>query len=268
MRKYFAFFTMRFKAGLQYRTAAWAGIATQFVWGGMRILLFYILYNNNPEAFPMDFADFCTYIWLQQAFWALFNTFMVDDETLESIVSGGVAYDLCRPADIYFMWLSKDMATRVSRVILRFPIVIGIALFIPAPFGLQLPAGGLLTLISFIISLILGAFVITSFTMLIYAFSFFTISPAGVRLMFLCTLELLMGQLIPIAFFPDNLQKLLKVLPFASIQNTPLMIYCGEIAGGEILYSLILQLLWIAVLVGVGKLIISRGIKKTVIQGG
>ena len=40
MKKYLSFFRIRCIAGLQYRTAAWAGMATQFAWGGMTILMF------------------------------------------------------------------------------------------------------------------------------------------------------------------------------------------------------------------------------------
>ena len=40
MKKYLSFFRLRFITGLQYRTAALAGIATQFFWGAMEILTF------------------------------------------------------------------------------------------------------------------------------------------------------------------------------------------------------------------------------------
>ena len=42
MKAYLSFFRIRFLAGLQYRTAAWAGIATQFAWGGMNLSLIHI----------------------------------------------------------------------------------------------------------------------------------------------------------------------------------------------------------------------------------
>ena len=38
MKKYFSFFRLRFVMGLQYRTAALAGIFTQFFWGAMTIM--------------------------------------------------------------------------------------------------------------------------------------------------------------------------------------------------------------------------------------
>ena len=56
MKKYLSFFRLRFLMGLQYRTAALAGIVTQFAWGGMEILMykkalsfFTQLYGNREE---------------------------------------------------------------------------------------------------------------------------------------------------------------------------------------------------------------------------
>ena len=70
-KKYLTYFRMRFIGGLQYRTAALAGIATQFAWGFLNILLFKALYETNPAVVPMDFQDLCAYIWLRQAFLAM-----------------------------------------------------------------------------------------------------------------------------------------------------------------------------------------------------
>ena len=74
MKKYWSFFRIRFIHGLQYRAAALSGMVTQFFWGIMQILLFHAFYEASPDSFPMDFQAFSTYIWLQQAFLALFMT--------------------------------------------------------------------------------------------------------------------------------------------------------------------------------------------------
>ena len=66
MKKYFTFFKIRFQSILQYRTAGWAGVATQFVWGGMRILMFMAFYEADRSRFPMEFTELSSYIWLQQ----------------------------------------------------------------------------------------------------------------------------------------------------------------------------------------------------------
>ena len=56
MRKYFCFFRIRFIHTLQYRSAAAAGVVTQFVWGFMELLAFRAFYMADPTALPMDFS--------------------------------------------------------------------------------------------------------------------------------------------------------------------------------------------------------------------
>ena len=64
MKSYITLFKIRFIYGLQYRAAAWAGLTTQFAWGGMSIFLFRAFHATNPAAFPMDFSQFASSIWL------------------------------------------------------------------------------------------------------------------------------------------------------------------------------------------------------------
>lgn len=120
VQKYLSFFRMRFVAGLQYRAAALAGIATQFAWGALTILMFKAFYEENPEAFPMTFASVTTYIWLQQAFLALFMTWFFENDIFRTITEGGIAYELCRPVDLYNMWFFRSMANRLSKALLPF----------------------------------------------------------------------------------------------------------------------------------------------------
>ena len=125
MKKYLTYYKIRFQATLQYRAAAWAGVATQFVWGGMRILMFMAFYKANAKAFPMEFTELSSYIWLQQAFLALFAVWTFDSEIIESITSGNLANDLLRPMDIYSTWFTKDMASRMAKALLRcVPVII------------------------------------------------------------------------------------------------------------------------------------------------
>ena len=72
MNKYLAITRIRFSNSLQYRAAAVAGMVTQFAWGFMEIFAFSAFYKANPAAFPMEFSQTVSYIWIQQAFWALF----------------------------------------------------------------------------------------------------------------------------------------------------------------------------------------------------
>ena len=114
MKKYFSFFSLRFVMGLQYRAAAWAGVATQFVWGGMMIAMYQAFYQTEPEQFPMTFEATVSYIWFQQAFLALFAAWMLEAEIFESIKDGNIAYELCRPMKIYPMLFARAAGARVE----------------------------------------------------------------------------------------------------------------------------------------------------------
>jgi len=267
MRKYISFFRIRFIAGLQYRAAAWAGIATQFAWGGMNILMFRAFYEEGSNAFPMPFDSLSTYIWLQQAFLALFMAWFFDTEIFDSIVSGNIAYELCRPINIYNMWFTKNTAVRLSKAVLRCLPIIIFAGVLPSPYGMSLPHS-IGAFLLFLLSMILGFLVIVAFSMLVHATAFFTISPKGIRVLATSVIEFFSGGLIPIPFFPDWIQPVIYALPFASMQNTPFLIYTGYLGGIEALKSIGLQILWLLVLWCAGKLIFRYALKRVVVQGG
>lgn len=267
MKKYFAFFRLRFSISLQYRAAALAGLITQFAWGAMRILAFRAFYRADASAFPMDFQATSNYIWLQQAFLALFMFWGMEADIFDSIRNGNIAYEICRPVGIYEMWFSRTAALRLSRAVLRcFPILL-VAAFLPAPYGLTLSVS-ISAFLWFLLAMVLAFLLVISGTLLVYLSCFFTISPRGIRIIVSSLAEFLQGSLVPLPFFPDHLRGILELSPFAAMQNVPFRIYGGDIAGAEIYSAVLLQLFWIVTLTGLGKLMEHKAMKKVIVQGG
>lgn len=267
MRKYLSFFRLRFITGLQYRAAALAGIITQFVWGFMEIMIFHAFYQSDASQFPMSFSATASYIWLEEAFMAFFTAWMMENEIFDSILNGDIAYELCRPIQIYNMWYARSIASRLSRAVLRcFPILV-IAIFIPQPYGMAAPASWGLFLL-FVLTLFLGLAVTVSFCMLVYVLSFFTISPQGLRMVFTSVVEFFSGAVIPLPFFPDKVRAIMELLPFASMQNVALRVYSGSMTGGEMKKAICLQIFWLIVLTMTGKILCQLAQKRVTIQGG
>lgn len=267
MKKYISFFRLRMVMGLQYRVAALSGIVTQFFWGFMEIFALYAFYESNPEAYPMTMEATCAYVWLQQAFLAFFDVWILDGEITESVVNGNVAYELCRPLHIYDMWFARGMANRLSRACLRCIPILLVAGLLPRPYGISLPADGLHFGL-FVLSLFLGLTVVVASCTLVYVFSFFTISTDGIRILFTSMSELLMGAVIPLPFFPEKIQRVLELLPFAAMQNAALQIYSGNLSGNEMQRALCLQIFWVVMLIAGGKMLCRAAEKKVMIQGG
>lgn len=267
MKKYISFFRMRFLNGFQYRIAALAGIATQFVWGGMEVLLFHAFYRTNPDVVPMEFSALSSYIWLQQAFLALFMTWFWEKELFEAIQSGNIAYELCRPADIYTMWFVRGMANRASKALLRCVPIILLALLLPEPYGMILPSD-IRIFACFFISMILGFWVAVAFGMIVYGITFYTVNPMGIRMVSQSLAEFLAGAVIPLPFLPEHIRKVVELLPFAAMQNAPFRIYSQDISGSGIYQTIGLQMFWLIVLVAAGKIIMHKALRNLTVQGG
>ena len=267
MKGYLSLFRIRVQSGLQYRIAAAAGIATQFAWGALRILFFKALYETNPAALPMELPALCSYIWMQQACLAMFASWTVDKDLLDMISSGSVAYQLCRPMDLYTNWFIQSFSNRLSRMLLRCLPILLVAAFLPYPYGLLLPKSPLSFLL-FLISAPLGGVTVVSLTMIVYGITFFTLDSRGFRTVIFTAADFLTGSLLPLPFFPEKIRPLVQLLPFASIQDAPLRIYTGDIAGMAALQTLALQLFWAIVMVLGGRLLMARALRNVVVQGG
>lgn len=81
--------------------------------------------------------------------------------------------------------------------------------------------------------------------------------------------EFFSGLIIPLAFMPDTVIKIIKFTPFYYMQNLPFNIYIGYTKDeNEIFFAIIIQIIWIVVLTIIGKYILNKKIKKIEIQGG
>jgi ABC-2 type transport system permease protein len=267
MKAYLAVFRIRFSNAIQYRAAALAGIVTQYAWGFMELLAFSAFYRANPAAFPMTFQQTVNYIWIQQAFLALFMTWFYEYEIFYAISGGAIAYEMVRPLDLYGRWFSQTTATRAAKCLLRSLPILLVAFLIPGPLRMTLPPDvGQFAL--FLLSAGLALGVVVAFSMLVYISAFFTLSAIGVRRIAAVTVDFLAGAIVPLPFFPPAFRAVIDWTPFAAMQNMPLRIYSGNIAGADALKGIALQVFWLAALVVLGRFWMKKALKKVVVQGG
>ena len=78
----------------------------------------------------------------------------------------------------------------------------------------------------------------------------------------------LSGSVIPLAFLPEVVRNVFLVLPFASLNYTPVMIYMGMYQGTQVLYYIGLQLFWVLFFWGLSKLLWSVSTRHLSVQGG
>jgi len=267
MKSYLSYFKLKFTIGLQYRAAALAGISAQLFFGIVYILVYVAFYESDANSLPMPLSELTSYLWLCQAFFALVFLWYKDKDILNLIKTGNLAYELCRPQDVYFMWASKILGERLSATVLRFLPVIVIAALLPAPYNLNL-AITIPRLLLFLITLVLSSFLMTALVLLYHIICLFTLDEKGIVNIFMVMADILSGLALPIPFFPEFFQNLTNLLPFRYISDFPFRFYVGNIPINEGVIGIGMQLLWLIILIIIGRILIKKALKKAVIQGG
>lgn len=267
LRPYASLFRIRLIASMQYRAAAWAGVATQFCFGFLFLMIFAAFYDGAATPPPMPYERLVSYLWLQQAFLALIVTWYQDQDLLQTICSGNVAYELARPYNLYALWFVRIGAQRVASASMRCLPILLLAGFLPKPYNL-LPPVSWGAFAAFALSLSLALLVTLAVSMFVYVLTFVTLTPLGARLLICSASDFLAGLLVPLPLMPDAMRGVLNWLPFRYMADFPFQIYAGQIPLRDALVGIGAQLFWLVALVALGELALRRCLSRAVIQGG
>ncbi|MCA1596185.1 MAG: ABC-2 family transporter protein [Chloroflexi bacterium] len=263
MKAYLAIVSARFRMLLQYRAAAAAGFATRLFWGLIRMMIFEAFYRSSTAAQPMTYPQVVTYVWLGQAMLAM-TLWSVDSDLQAMIRSGTVAYELVRPLDLYWLWFCRSVASRSAPTLLQaIPVFIVAGLF----FGLK-PPPSWASAGAWILSLAASLLLASALAVLVTITLLWTVAGDGIARMAPVLVYTLSGMLIPLPLFPRWLQPVLNFLPFRGLVDIPFRVYMGSIAPEHAVILLLHQLGWTAAIIGLGRLLVTRGLGRLVVQGG
>jgi ABC-2 type transport system permease protein len=272
LRPYVAIVGVRFRMLLQYRAAAIAGLWTQIFFGLVLIMVYEAFYRSAPTAVqPMAFAQVASYVWLGQALLAMLP-WNVDAELRAMVRSGAIAYELCRPIDLYGLWFARAVAQRTAPTLLRAaPMAVFAALGLPllglgawrlaAPASLGAGAGFAAALVC---ALALGCAISTLLNITLM----WTVAGDGIILLATTVVSLCSGLVVPLPMFPAWAQPVLRWLPFSGLFDLPFRIYSGHIALGDLAPVIARQLGWTIAVVALGRWLLGRGLRRVVVQGG
>jgi ABC-2 type transport system permease protein len=256
---------------LQYRAAAIAGVCTQIVFGLVLIMIYEAFYRSSIAAVqPMTFAQLASYVWLGQALLATLP-WNADAEVRAMVRSGAVAYELCRPVDLYGLWYARALALRTAPTVLRvIPMAIFAIVVLPLVgldewrLALPTPGAGLAFALAIVFAIALGC----AITALVNISLLWTVSGDGMVMIVTTAVSFCSGMIVPLPLFPDWARVILEWLPFAGLVDLPFRIYAGDLPVAELPLVLARQLAWTIALIALGRWLLARGMRRLVVQGG
>jgi ABC-2 type transport system permease protein len=263
MNTYLKLTRLAFQRQMSYRAATLAGLGTNFFFGLLRAAVMIALYQNREVVAGFDLPMAITFTALGQGMIAYLSLFHWYD-LMFTVYSGEVATDLLKPIGYFRYWLAKDAGRAVSAFLMR-----GVTIIVAYELVLDLVyPQGWQGWLYFAAAAVLGWMVGFAFRFLVNLAAFWSPNAMGFGRFFFLSAYVLSGMLMPLAFYPEIVQKLAYFTPFPHTLYVPVEIFLGLMSEAEIWSALGRQALWAVGLIVAGQLVQRAGVRRLVVQGG
>ena len=236
---------------------------SQVFFGLILVSLYRALYAGKPQSLPIESVT--TYVWLQQAFFRMILS--SDPDLANKIRTGDIAYDLCRPLQLYGYYYARILAQKLLGSLLRAAPMLVFAACLPRGWGLALPAS-LPALAVALLGLVLGLLCVCTLENITVGITMRTLDPRGVQAMLNLLMMTLSGNILPLTLFPDSWQRAITLLPYAQLLDSPIRLYTGDAPVTDAARILMIQAGWVLLLTLLGIWLWNRHQRRIVLQGG
>lgn len=247
-----------------YRGATVAGVVTNTVFGFILSYVLLAVFHERDTIGGFDAVDAVTFTFVVQGLFVIVGVSATDPEMAERIRSGEVAVDLCRPYDYQGWWAAVACGRALFHLWARgVPPFLAGALVLPVRLpeaAWQWPA--------FAASVVVAVGVAFAWGFLLQLSAFWLVDVRGPNQIGWLLAQFLAGAFVPLFLFPAGIERVARVLPFASMVQHPVEIFLGKHTGAGLALIYVAQVAWLVVLVAVGRRLLSRAVRKVVIHGG
>ena len=263
MRSYIPIARATFMVGMVYRFGFFFTIAGNIVYLGVAYFLWKSIYGTAKVINGMTFNQTFLYVGLGSAIFILLKTY-ADWYIHYEIREGAIASYLTKPIDFQIYNLFANFGSLLMNLM---AITIPTAVMLGLVFKVRVPAGPGLVLFPFSVLL---AFVISfSLDYFVGVMGFYSESVWGLSITKEVVVTVFSGALIPLQFFPPQLQQVLYYLPFQAIYHTPLMMVTKPNQGLDVFLPMMaVQIFWALVLFIGARLFYNQAVKVLRIAGG
>lgn len=251
--------------GLVFRTSMFANIAANAFYLILIYFLWRAIYDSSPTGIVngMSFYDTMIYLVLASAMFNFMDEFVVWNVG-DDYQTGKIVMYLTKPMDYqkYMFWALS------GNIVINFLVT-----FVPTFIVVCIVARGTLAfgwnILFFFLSLVFATALNFMVDFFVGIICFYTQSVWGVNIMKEVVVALLSGATIPLAFFPELLRKVVNVLPFQAIYNTPLQMLADKsLTFLEYGKMFVLQLIWLGIAFVATRIFWSIAKRKLTVNGG
>lgn len=268
LKIYWPFALNQIKSNFVYKGKFYLSILRKFLGMFIYYYLWMAIYANSTSGQLGGFfrAEMILYVFMS---YTISDIVMVSisSEIGYDVIDGNVAMHLIKPINYRMLLLFKSLGIMIYRVVVP-SLFIWIGLEVYKVTSLGMAVSNPVTIVLSLLSIFLSFLIYVLFDYCFGMLAFITTYMFGMNIIKNAVLSFLTGKLIPISFFPEIVQKFFSFLPFTAMTYVPVMIYLGKYSGGEALWQLGKQALWVLILYLLGSFVWKRIEKRIVILGG
>lgn len=268
IRTYRSFAKVGIQNAIQYRVNFFCFLIGEIMRCFIMFFLWKAVFDSSGSSTFMGFSmnDMVAYLFI--SFLTGYMTYSDGAYALgEEIVEGSVAMRMIKPCSFDLCFLFQELGSQVMKLATIFvPIVLGVEIYRAIVSGMI--CFNIINFLLYFLSMVL-AYLISFYFNICYGFlAFYLQNLWGTMIVKDTLINFLSGGMIPLAFLPPLLGKVLNILPFASLSYTPVMIYMGKYSLIETLLRMLLQVFWIFAFYVLSKVIWNSAVKRLCANGG
>lgn len=265
MDKYCGLLWIRLRASVQYRFSFISGIFGALLQIAIQYALWSQVFNNRISINGFERADMFTYLLVSQGLLMIF-AFRNSPERMisQKIREGDIALELIRPVQFTMARFFENLGDSVVNIVLAVAFVVCCVFFMPE-FIIPSNVGSILL---FLISCCFSYFIMFFISVMAGYLTFLTMNFWGIYNAKKAIVDFLSGALIPIALFPEAVQRIFSFMPFQNIVYTPVMIFLEKYSAKECVSQLMIQFIWCIGLMCINEWIYSISVRRISVNGG
>ncbi|MBQ0977936.1 ABC-2 family transporter protein [Micromonospora sp. M61] len=250
-------------AALQYRATIVLSAVTAATGTALQVFLWRAVYAHTSTPPGLALTSLTTYVVLAQVL-ALLHANKVDDVVAGEVYRGDIAVSLLRPANYVLTCLVTNLpAAVVTAALAGGPVLLAFALLTP----LRTPT--LANVLLFSVAAALSVLLAFEVNLLVGLAAFVSTNTWGIRMIKNAGVAFLAGQIVPLSLLPQDVARVIRLLPFQGLIDGPLRLLLGTYrsaaeAGG----ILAVQAVWVLVLLGVTALAWRGALRRIEVVGG
>lgn len=261
-QKYLMIMNLAMQRALAYR---WKYFISALAGLFQVVVLFFIwqfVFSWRADAHDYQWSDIRTYLFLTYLINRLLG-FYVETAISLSIRDGSIIMELVRPLRYLWLRFSEAVGTALVEGIILGAVATLVAF---AFFDIVPPLAGyrVLFCVALLLAFLLKFMLLLSTGLL----CFWTTNVFGLVWTRETITTFFSGALIPLAFFPRELQIIASYLPFQGIIHTPIEIYLGRLSSAEAVAAIAIQAGWVLLLGLLAWTLFRRGLRAIDVYGG